>query len=282
MLEDFKFTYSKLSTNGVKTFKIDEYKGKYYLHVEIKETTPLKAVQVKYNIKFVRKSNNLSVFAQQVKFEYGYEEANNDYINGLDKGDVIEVDNSNPIITDDQFDDIAKINDYKNVTLSGSDWKFTVNVTDESTKNFLFTNAGVKEVLAKFPEQEFKFFNFSGKPAFTATGKLELNVDDIVDEFDKMYVYRYANGKMYKLNASFDAEENTLSFRTNKLDTFVVTDKEIKDGTVVVENSSSDSSSDADKNNPETGASDAVNAAVAMAVASLATAGAVALKKFSK
>ena len=97
-----------------------------------------------------------------------------------------------------------------------------------------------------------------------------------------MYVYRYANGKMYKLNASFDAEENTLSFRTNKLDTFVVTDKEIKDGTVVVENSSSDSSSDADKNNPETGASDAVNAAVAMAVASLATAGAVALKKFSK
>ena len=288
LMKDYKFTYSKISTKGMKRFEIEEHRGVYYLYVEARDTTANKPVDVKYNVKFVKKSGNENVFTQEVKFQYGYDEMNSDYISGLDKGDTVEIDNNNPVITATQFDKIAKINDYKNVTLSGSDWEFTVNVTDESTKNLVFSNAGIKEILAKFPDQDFKFFTFAGKPSFAATGRLALDVEDIIDDFDKMYTYRYADGKLYRINATFDGDENTLNFRTNKLDNFLVTNKQIKDGTVVteVENDKDDadqnegSTNNTDKNNPSTGAG-SIDAIVMAAIAAL-TAGGAAMKKLSK
>ena len=288
LMKDYKFTYSKISTKGMKRFEIEEHRGVYYLYVEARDTPANKPVDVKYNVKFVKKSGNENVFTQEVKFQYGYDEMNSDYISGLDKGDTVEIDNNNPVITATQFDKIAKINDYKNVTLSGSDWEFTVNVTDESTKNLVFSNAGIKEILAKFPDQDFKFFTFAGKPSFAATGRLALDVEDIIDDFDKMYTYRYADGKLYRINATFDGDENTLNFRTNKLDNFLVTNKQIKDGTVVteVENDKDDadqnegSTNNTDKNNPSTGAG-SIDAIVMAAIAAL-TAGGAAMKKLSK
>ena len=110
---------------------------------------------IRDSVKLVRKSNNLSVFTQKVKFQYGYDEADSDYINGLDEGDTVEISNDNPVITGTMFDKIAKINNYKNVTLAGNDWEFTVNVTDETTKNMVHNNAGIKAVLAAYPDQDF-------------------------------------------------------------------------------------------------------------------------------
>jgi len=289
LLETYKFSYTRVSSKSAETFKIDDYKGTYYLYVEPKDGTPIEEIELKYNIKLVKKSDNLSLFTQQVKFFYGYTEANSDYIKGLDKGDEVEIDNNNPVITEDQFEKIAEINDYKNVTLSGPSWKFTVNVTDEETKNMVSSNAGVKEIMAQFPDQDFKFYKFAGKPSFAATGTVALDVEDIVDEFDNMYTYRYADGKLYRLNATYNEDDETLNFRTNTLDTFLVTNKLIKDGTVI-ENADvddDDTSSDVDetddgKGNPTTGASDMINAAVMAAIASLAAAGTVVCKKLSK
>ncbi|WP_308752650.1 hypothetical protein [uncultured Anaerotruncus sp.] len=285
-IKEFKFRYSKVSTKGMSRFEIEEYKGQYYLYVESRDTMTTKPVDVKYNVKLTPKSTTLPVFSQEVKFQYGYEELGGDYIDSLDKGDSVEIDNNNPVITASQFNKIAKINDYKNVTLAGNGWEFTVNVTDETTKNLVHSNAGIKEILAKFPDQDFKFFTFGGKPTFAGTGKLSLDVDDIVDDFDKMYTYRYADGKLYRINATFDADENTLSFRTNKLDNFLVTNELIKDGTVVTEvdndSSSSDKEENTDKNNPTTGANDMINVAVMAAIASLAAAGTMVTKKLSK
>ncbi len=283
LLKDYKFSYTRVTASGVKTFKIEERKGVYYLIIETKDTTPTKPVDVKYNVKLVRKSNNISVFSQEVKFSYGYDESNDDYINDLDKGDIVEIDNNRPVITKEQFNKIAKLNDYKNVTLAGAGWQFTVNVTDETTKNMVFTNAGVKEIMAKYPDQDFKFFRFGGKPSFNSTGKVALDVSDIVDDYENLNLYRYANGRVYKLNASYNAADETLEFRTNKLDTFFVTDKAIKDGTVIDENIVSDGNSvNTDKNNPGTGAGDMINAAVMAGIASLAAAGAIAANKKSK
>ena len=116
---------------------------------------------------------------------------------------------------------------------------------------------------------------------------MALDVDDIVDDFEKMYTYRYANGTIYRINATFDSEENTLNFRTNKLDNFFVTNKFIEDGTVVSKDDVTDSDDttstpDENKGNPSTGASDMINAAVAAAFAGLAGVGALAAKKRSK
>ncbi|MCI8649419.1 MAG: hypothetical protein HFG20_04815, partial [Anaerotruncus sp.] len=80
--------------------------------------------------------------------------------------------------------------------------------------------------------------------------------------------------------------DNTLEFRTNRLDTFFVTDKAITDGTVVsgseVENDEISSTPEADKNNPGTGASDMINAAVMAAIASMTAAGLAIYKKNEK
>ncbi len=104
-----------------------------------------------------------------------------------------------------------------------------------------------------------------------------------MDDYENLNLYRYANGRVYKLNASYNAADETLEFRTNKLDTFFVTDKAIKDGTVIDENIVSDGNSvNTDKNNPGTGAGDMINAAVMAGIASLAAAGAIAANKKSK
>lgn len=288
LLDDYKFSYSRESRKAAETFEIDEYKGTYYLYVEAKDSTPTEEIELEYNIKLVDKSNNLSVFKQAVKFSYGYTEADGDYINDLDKGDEVEIDNNNPVITDDQFDKIARINDYKNVTLVGPSWQFTVNVTDESTKNMISSNAGIKEILSQFPDQDFKFYQFDGKPSFAATGTVELDVEDVVDDFDHMYTYRYADGKLYKLNPTYNDDDETLVFRTRTLDTFLVTNEKIADGTVIVDadvdtdDKDTDSDKDTGKGNPSTGAGDMINAAVMAAIASLAAAGTVACKKLSK
>nr|WP_279286012.1 NPXTG-anchored protein [Anaerotruncus colihominis] len=102
-----------------------------------------------------------------------------------------------------------------------------------------------------------------------------------------MYTYRYANGTIYRINATFDGEENTLNFRTNRLDNFFVTNKFIEDGTVVSKDDVTDSDDtttapEENKGNPSTGASDMINAAVAAAFAGLAGVGALAAKKRSK
>lgn len=294
LMDGYKFSYSRISSKGVKRFEIEESKGVYYLYVETSDTTSTKLNDVKYNVKVVNKSNNLSTFAQEVKFQYGHDEANSDYIDGLDKGDSVEIDNSNPVITGAQFNKIAKINDYKNVTLSGNGWEMNVNVTDETTKNFVFTNAGIKAVMSKFPDQDFKFFSFSGKPTFSATGRVSLDVSDVIDDFANLYTYRYADGKLYRISTTLDNDENTLNFRTNRLDNFIVTDKQIKDGTVVstddVNNGtdSDDNETDigggngsTDKENPETGAGNMIDIAVMSAIAAL-SAGTLIAKKRSK
>ena len=99
LMDGYKFNYSKISSKGMSRFEIEEYKGQYYLYVEARDTVVTKPVDVKYNVKLVRKSNNLSVFTQEVKFQYGYDEADSDYINGLDEGDTVEISNDNPVIT---------------------------------------------------------------------------------------------------------------------------------------------------------------------------------------
>ena len=73
LMDGYKFNYSKISSKGMSRFEIEEYKGQYYLYVEARDTVVTKPVDVKYNVKLVRKSNNLSVFTQEVKFQYGYD-----------------------------------------------------------------------------------------------------------------------------------------------------------------------------------------------------------------
>lgn len=230
MMKGMRFLYSKISSTAVKTFKIEEYKGTYYLFVALKEATPNEVLDIKYNIKYVRKDNQLSVFSHEVKFQFGYNEFSDVVLNQLERGDEIEIRSTNPVITADQFERIARINDYKNVNLVGPSWSYEINITDEPTKNLLSNNKGVKEVISQYPDQDFRFYNFPGRPVFMVAGKVSLDVADLMEEFGSLHAYRYANGEIYALKTTYNSDTETLEFRTNTLDCFFVTNREIKRG----------------------------------------------------
>lgn len=235
IMKGYKFSYSRVGSNGVQRFEIEDERGVYYLFVQAKTARLTQPVEVDYNVKLINKENNLAIFTQDVSFRYGYDESSADYISALERGDAVEIDSERPVITKSQFEKIAKLNNYKDVTLSGEGWAFTASVTDEDTKNFLSDNEAVKAILRQFPEQEFKFFNFSEEPSFKSSGLLRLDVGDIADSFDEMYVYRYTDGVLHKASLTPNSDDTELVIRAVTLDSFVVTDKQIPDGFVVGE-----------------------------------------------
>ena len=109
----------------------------------------------------------------------------------------------------------------------------------------------------------------------------------MIDNDKDWYLYEVnSEGKLVKTKAEYNKEEGTLTLKTKTLSSYVISDKELK--TVAASNnnnnnsnsnSSSGSSNGNKTENPATGSVDFVNVAVALAVVSLAAAGAVAMKK---
>lgn len=174
----------------------------------------------------------------------------------------------------------------------------------------LYNERAIREVSSKFEDQNFMYVSFPGGPAFDFTGTMTIDVSEVMEDFGgNFHVYRYLRGVLEKIDATVDADNETVSFETKNLGRFVLTDKEIADGTVVDEsfisqpqqpsqdqttqtggvsdegqsNQQTGSVSDSNdyqsgKANPETGAEDFVGLAAAGAVAA-AAAGAVLFRK---
>ena len=207
MVKNMRFSYNKLTNTAVKTFKIQEY-----------------------TIKLTPRDGSLALFSQEVGFQYGYHEYDNDIIADLEKGEEVYITNNSPVITDVQFERIAEINEYRKAVLAGPSWKVEVSVTAENTKNFLSNHTGIREILIRFPNQEFKFFNFPGKPSFASAGKVGLNVETLLEDYQDLYVYRYANGRLYTIKGVLNEETKMMEFHTNRLDNFFVTNRKLPDG----------------------------------------------------
>ncbi len=126
-------------------------------------------------------------------------------------------------------------------------------------------------------EADYTTYNFKGtKDEFVRTGELVIPADEdsfiyawdgeALVEIEATYVedYKFDNGK----------KVDGWMIETNELGYYVVSDVEIE-----IEAEEVETEVEAEKANPETGAADFVGAAVAMAVVSVAAAGALALKK---
>ena len=227
LLEEYRFTYTRLEGNGIERFEVEDYRGNYYLHVELADSRSSQLEDCSYRVKLLRRSDRQPVANQRLRFTYGYQELANSYLKSLEKGETVEIDNDAPVLTRDQLERIAELNGYRRVTLAGEDWSYTVLLSDEEDKNFRFTNAGAKEILQKYPDQDFKFFTFPGTPSFATTGTVVLDVSDVEDEFGQLYTYRYADGQIYYIKAVPGEEDGTLTFRTRRLDTFLVTNRSL-------------------------------------------------------
>lgn len=123
-------------------------------------------------------------------------------------------------------------------------------------------------------DAELEFFNFRGEhDEFIRKGTLSLPGDE------DSYVYEIVDGDLYDVDFKYNDDVESLEISTDTLGHYVVSDMEL----VAAEKpaggtSNNNSGSSADKNNPSTGASDFVGSAAAMAVVSVAAAGALALK----
>lgn len=229
-----------------------------------------------------------------VGFEVGYEKIPDDDLD-IEEDGYIYISNDYPVITKDQFSDLAKNVNYKAVNFEADDggWRYTGRVSGMKDTNFFYDYDFITEIMDMFPDQDYKFLNFRGGVNFPSAGEMRIDVDDVVDSFgvNTMYTYLYRNGKLTQIDTSFDSSSREIVFRTNYLGNFVITDKEITD-TSIIEGGTGEEPGEPEEpeepdepgedngtNNPDTGADRAMDLAVTLGLVSLATAGALSRKK---
>ena len=274
------------NTEGAKsltTFKYSKINGTYYMVVIVKAGWPTEKTDEAYTVKYVQRLTGVVEATLSTEFTTGYEVADQALIDTLEAGEYINVDASRPVYTEEQLTQIAKLNNYKKVTFTDGSWYYTANVTDMNDTNLLNNETGIKDILVKYEDNEFKFLSFPAGTKFVGSATMDVDVMDIAEDFnDTFFVYRYLDGKLTLITSTFDADEVVLSFSTNQLGRFVITDKAIKDLVVVPgaasSSSSSSSSSGSDKPNVNTGA-EVGNIAGAMAMLSVVAIAAMISKK---
>ena len=161
-----------------------------------------------------------------------------------------------------------------------NDAYFVVKMVSEEEVVFNFeTKDYVKAIEKAFDyEADYTTYNFKGtKDAFVRTGELVIAADD------ESFIYAWDGEALVEIEAEyvedyeFDNGKKVDGWviETNELGYYVVSDTEA----VIEAAEEVETEVEAEKANPETGAADFVGAAVAMAVVSVAAAGALALKK---
>lgn len=135
----------------------------------------------------------------------------------------------------------------------------------------------IRSIAIANEDADLEFYNFrSSYDEFVRKGTLSLYGKE------DSYVYEIVDGKLYDVDFNYNKEEKTLEIVTDELGHYVVSDVELDSKEVKPSKPSTgnnNSSSNADKDNPDTGAADFVGSAAALAVTSVAAAGALALKR---
>lgn len=158
---------------------------------------------------------------------------------------------------------------------------FTVKMIPEEEVVLNFSQAYDKDIDKAYNEYdaELEFYNFKGESdEFSKVGELFIPADK--DSF----IYEIVDGEVVEVEAEYVkgykvdgfSAKNGWVIKTSELGYYVVADDEL---VVAEEENKENTNNSGNKTNPETGANDFVGAAVALAVVSVAAAGALAFKK---
>lgn len=258
LLEDYTF---KINNSGegdsMSKFALERVGGVYYITAQVKAGWPAVTTEEEYAMKLTEKSSK-NAAELTVAFETGYHIVSADDIAELSQDDEVVVNNDTPVFTESQLSTISKLNNNRKVTFSDDNWKYTVIVSGMKNINLLHNNNAITEIINKYEENNFEFLTFPAGTKFSTNGTMEIDVSNYAEDFDgKFFVYRYLDGKLTLINSSYDAEDEVLSFSTNTLGRFVITDKAVSDAVVIANNGSNGSGNangGSTPSNPSTGA----------------------------
>lgn len=279
---------TKDGRSAVRSIKVVEDGSGYALEVKTLSGYPSKQTAYEGQLKLIKKTSGEVLHAIDLAFSVGYESVSDEAVNAAKEGAYLFVDGSTPVITDKQFNAIDKVANGEKVVLTNGEWTYEVRVSEQDSVNMLNNKKPIKEIISQFDDQNFKFLSFPAGPAFDFTGTLTIDISDVADDFENIYVYSYYNGKLNKVYATVDLDEETVSFKTKYFGRFVITDKEIKNGTVVENCVDEDceeivNPSKPAKPNPETGIGDLpVKLAAVMASLSVSILGLFGIRKDEK
>ncbi len=169
-------------------------------------------------------------------------------------GEVTRIDPAAPVLTGAQLSKIESITGSAPASFVGDGWQFDVRLLSSPAVNFALSTADIKAISEQWPEADFSFFRFIGKPSFDFSGQLTLDAPLFADE--TVCLYRYLDGVLYSLRFT-DNGDGTLTVPTKALGTYVISDQKIPNGTAVTgyqpESGDDTENPPADKDNPSTG-----------------------------
>lgn len=226
----------KDENSSIVSFEVEEENDAYQLEVTTEAGWPTAQDEVEGVIKAVKRSNGKVVGSVDADLTVGYPTISDEALEAAKDGEYVFVESATPVISTKQFEALDEYVDGGKVTFTNGMWTYEVRVSGQEAVNMLYNERAIREVSSKFEDQNFMYVSFPGGPAFDFTGTMTIDVSEVMEDFGgNFHVYRYLRGVLEKIDATVDADNETVSFETKNLGRFVLTDKEIADGTVVDE-----------------------------------------------
>ena len=286
LIDESKASLTVKVTDGkeyVETAKVEEDGGVMKLYLTTAQSVSTKDGKIAFELTLSdrgsrSKFTDVTTTIKDLKITAGVGKAE-------ELGDAMNVKEDGVILDTDKMESTE---DYEITWGDDEIARFVVDLDDnDGKKNLDYTTAPIDALIEANPEANMDFFTLKAAPRFNKIGEMTLYADG--DVFKYLYEVD-ADGQLTEVNATYDEDEEGFVFKTRQLGSYVMSDIELvgaaideevpgeSDTTVPGESETTDDG----RENPATGANDMVNVAAAMAVVSLAAAGAVAFKKSSK
>lgn len=280
-------------SSAIQSAKIKEVSrgARYELEIKTRSYFGTKMNDVEYSL-FVTGSKRPEGSFNESRhlFEVGFLSIS-DSDTDVGEGGTITINNDTPVIKKDQFTDIAKSANYKPIILEAEDggWRYEGRVSGMPDSNFYYTYDVVEGIVNRLPDQDYKFLTFKAGVTFPTNGTMRIDVSDISNSFGSLYTYLYRDGKLTLVDTTYDSGADEVVFRTNYFGTFMITDKEITDSTLLGETEEDKEPEEEDNDtttgntgntgNPNTGIDSMMNLAAALGLVTLVGAGVISRKK---
>lgn len=256
----------------------------YRLEIDTRANYGTKVTDVEYSLGVTAGTTTTRTVADSFHtFKVGFRTIT-DADTDIGEGGTLTISNDYPVVLKEQFTDIAKSSNYKNIIIEAEDgnWIFEGKVAGMKDTNFTYNYDPDTDLLNKFPEHDFKFVNFPAGVNFPTAGEMRIDVSDISDNFRTMHAYLYRDGKLTQINGTYDSGADMIVFRTNYLGRFIISDRAITDTSLLPDEPIPEPEPESVPNpnyNPGTGTTGAMNVMVSLGLISLVSAAAVSRKR---